>query len=360
MSSRRRRKGGRLVAAAAVLILIVLAAAVGFALRSPYGDFEPGGTFVEVAKGTSTRALASQLADAGVVRSPWYFLLARVLHPRARLQAGEYRFERAASPLVVFGRIVRGDVFFYDLTVPEGSNMFDIAALLDQLGVIRRGDFLAVAENPQLIRDLDPQAPTLEGYLFPSTYRLTHRTTALQVCRMLTGEFRKQWRLLSKPQSRPHSTVTLASLVEKETATPSERPVVASVFRNRLAKGMTLDCDPTTIYAALLERRFRGKIHRSDLQSENAYNTYRHQGLPPGPIANPGVASLKASLAPADTEYLYFVAKSDGSGHRFARTLEEHNRNVKEYRREHPGKSAESTSTEGIPRPHTARAHRRG
>jgi UPF0755 protein len=360
MRSKRGHKAPRLIAAATVVTIAGAAWLAWGALRRPYRGFETGGTFIEVARGTSTRALATQLADAGVVPSAWHFLAARALHPRTRLQAGEYRFERAASPLTVFHRIARGDVFFYDVTVPEGSNMFDIAALLEHTGAVRADDFMAVAGNPELIRDIDPRAPSLEGYLFPSTYRLTHRVTAQQICRLLTGEFRKQWRLLGAAPSKIHDAVTLASLVEKETGTPAERPVVASVFRNRLAKGMTLDCDPTTIYAAMLDKRFRGTIHRSDLLSQNAYNTYRHPGLPPGPIANPGVASLKASLAPADTDYLYFVARVDGPGHRFARTLEEHNRNVKEYRRGHAGKGAESTAAQGVSRARAAHSRRSG
>lgn len=153
---------------------------------------------------------------------------------------------------------------------------------------------------------------------------------------MMTTEFRRQWREL-QDHSGTHpvtEVVTLASLVEKETGRAEDRPLVASVYENRLRKGMTLDCDPTTIYAALLDERYRGVIHRSDLNSGNAYNTYRHAGLPPGPIANPGVASLKAALAPAQTDYLYFVAKADGSGgHQFSRTIEEHNVAVQQYRR---------------------------
>jgi len=320
------------------VIVLLLAAGAGWAyvsLRSPYQGFEQP-VIVDFPKGTSTSAIAAELAQSGVVRYGWQFLMARALSPGRRLQAGEYQFTHADTPWHVLDRIARGDVFYYELTVPEGSNLFDIAASLDQFDFLRSSDFLRAARDPALIRDLAPQAPTLEGYLFPSTYRITRTTTPQQLCQMMTDLFRKHWRELPKPD-RPvqvNDAVALASLVEKETAVPAERPVVASVYSNRLRLGMTLDCDPTTIYAAELEQRYRGAIYRSDLNSTNAYNTYRHAGLPPGPIANPGVESLKAALDPAQTDFLYFVAKPDGSGaHHFSKTQAEHNRAVQQYRR---------------------------
>jgi UPF0755 protein len=323
-----------------VVAFVVLAAVAGSLIYVSLGVAYQGFSnqvILDLPKGTSTRAIADQLADAGVIRFSWQFLLLRMLRPSARLEAGEYLFSHADTPRSIFSRIVRGDVFFYELIVPEGSNMFDIAASLARFDFLKPAAFLRAARNPSLIRDLAPDAPTLEGYLFPSTYRITRATTEQQLCVMMTGLFRKHWRELqdSQPNGAPvNDTVTLASLVEKETAVPAERPIVASVYDNRLRKGMALDCDPTTIYAALLEDRYRGVIYRSDLQSDNAYNTYKHAGLPPGPIANPGVEALKAALAPAQTDYLYFVAKADGSGgHQFSTTIDQHNVAVQEYRR---------------------------
>ncbi len=337
MTHRTFQSGGILLRVVVAMMLVgggvVLLLASTLAMA--YQGF-PSAVILDFPKGTSTSAMAAQLAEAGVIRYPWQFVLARMLHPAARLQAGEYQFTRSDTTWNVFGRIQRGDVFFYELTVPEGSNLFDIAASLKQFDFLKPEDFLRAARDPALIHDLAPQAPTLEGYLFPSTYRLTRRTTARELCQMMTDLFRKQWRQL---QSADHSldanhTVTLASLVEKETAVPGERPLIASVFANRLRAGMPLDCDPTTIYAALLEQRYHGTIYRSDLASANAYNTYQHTGLPPGPIANPGVAALKAAMAPASSDYLYFVAKADGSGgHQFSKTIDEHNRAVQSYRR---------------------------
>jgi UPF0755 protein len=184
-----------------------------------------------------------------------------------------------------------------------------------------------------MIRDLDPRAPTLEGYLFPGTYRLSRHTTPQVLCRKMTARFREVWSGLHAGAD-PHQTVTLASLVEKEAKLPEERPRIAGVFENRLRIGMKLDCDPTTIYAAMLDSRYRGTIYRSDLESLNPYNTYQHAGLPPGPIANPGLASIQAVLHPENTSALYFVLKPDGSGgHEFSDTLATHAAAVTRYHR---------------------------
>jgi UPF0755 protein len=326
------------LAALVVLLLLAAAAIAAYWLFTPYRGF-PGETFVDIEHGTSSHDLARQLADKGVVRSEWAFLLVRLMRPTATLQAGEYRFASPQNPWQVFTEIQRGETFYEELTIPEGSNIFDIAGLLQNSGMVNADDFLRVAANTDLIRDLDPQAPTLEGYLFPSTYRVNHRTTADQLCRLMTTEFRRQWKLLnassasSSQSADVHSVVTLASMIEKETGIPNERTLVAAVFLNRIKQGMPLQCDPTTVYASLLEKRYRGVIHRSDLASTNPYNTYTHAGLPPGPITNPGLASLQAALHPAEETYLYFVAKPDGSGsHHFSTTLSEHEKAVLAYR----------------------------
>jgi UPF0755 protein len=231
--------------------------------------------------------------------------------------------------------------------VPEGSNIFDIARLAEASGIMTAQDFLKAAENPMSIHDLDPAAATLEGYLFPARYRLPRSTTAAELCLLMTTQFRHQWKRLLTDQTTaqagdPHHAVTLASLVEKETALAAERPLIAGVFSNRLKLGMRLECDPTTIYAALLDRRYRGAIHRSDLESKNPYNTYQNAGLPPGPIANPGADSLAAALHPAETKYLYFVAKPSGGGHQFSTTLAEHDQAVRAYR--HATQPSKSTN----------------
>ena len=318
----------------ALVLLCLIGAAVYILinLNTRYAGFT-GETFVDLPKGTGARQMAAMLHDAGVIRHSWSFLIARALGHGATLQAGEYRFAQPASVLEVFDRVRRGDVFYYELVVPEGRNMFDIASAAARLGVFSAQQFLEAARDPAPIRDLDPQAPTLEGYLFPNTYRLGRATTPKQLCLTMTGKFREVWRGLGADAS-VHRTVTLASLVEKEGKLPDERPVIASVFARRLAIGMKLDCDPTTIYAALLAGNYRGAIHKSDLASGDPYNTYQHAGLPPGPIANPGVASIAAVLHPAATDYLYFVARADGSGgHNFSASLAAQQANVVKYRR---------------------------
>lgn len=308
-------------------------AIAGFAaLQSPYRGFQTD-VIVDIPRGSGTRQIARQLAAAGVVRSEWHFLAARLLRPGRALQAGEYQFLKPATPLDVLSRIARGDIFYLEVTFPEGSNLFDMAGILEQQHILPAKDFIAAARDPGLIKDLAPEAPTLEGYLFPATYRLTRHTTARQLTRDMTTRFRRAWKEL-EATAPVHATVTLASLVEKETAVGDERPLVAAVFKNRLDRGMKLDCDPTTIYAALLDGRYRGTIYRSDLQNRHAYNTYQNVGLPPGPIANPGMKALAAALHPAEAPHLYFVARPDGSGsHIFSSTVEAHNKAVAEYRR---------------------------
>ncbi len=316
-----------------LLLIFLLAGATGIAsLFTAYRGFSGEEVFVDIPKGTNTSGIAELLAAGHVIRTRWQFLAVRALRPGATLQAGEYRFSSADSVWEVYSRIVRGDVFYYELVVPEGNNLFDISRAVGELGFITQDAFLAAARETSIIHDLAPGVPTLEGFLFPSTYRITRQTTAEQLCQMMTDQFRHVWHELKGTGAQ--ATVTLASLVEKESAVPGERPTVASVYFNRLRLGMPLQCDPTTIYAALLENRYQGKIFRSNLTSENAYNTYVHAGLPPGPIANPGRNSLLAALHPAETDYLYFVAKADGSGsHHFSVGLAEHEKAVKEYRR---------------------------
>ena len=317
------------------LVLLLLLGCAGwfganYILSKPYRGFE-GDKLIDIERGSGSRQIAKQLTDAGVIQNEWYFLTARAMHPRTALQAGEYQFEKPASVLEVYDRLRRGDIYTFDFTVPEGSNLWDIARLLELHGVMKEGDFLKAASDPAIIADIAPEAESLEGYLFPATYRLTHKTTAKELCRMMVEQFKKQWKALGG-QGAPHPVLTLASLVEEETGVPSERAIVAGVFSNRLQKGMTLACDPTVVYAALLEGKYRGTIHKSDLERRHPYNTYLNNGLPPGPITNPGKASIDAAMHPAQTDALYFVARADGPGHVFSSTAAAHIRAVQSYR----------------------------
>jgi UPF0755 protein len=317
----------------ALFLLLCIVGGAGYVFylaNRPYQGFTDE-RFIDIAKGTSTTTLANTLEKQGVVRKSWLFLLARACSPGTKLQAGEYRFDHPSSPFEVLHKIARGDIFYLEVTIPEGQNLYDIAATVGKLKVFTEEQFLNVAKDPALIHDLDPKATSLEGYLWPDTYRVLRTTTPVQLCQTMTRRFRSQWKPLGA-EADVHETLTLASLVEREARIPSDRPLVASVFVNRLKQGIKLDCDPTTVYAALLEGRYRGTIHRSDLDSDNPYNTYKHVGLPPGPIANPGLNSIKAALSPANTKYLYFVAKPDGlGGHNFSETLAQHNAAAAQY-----------------------------
>jgi UPF0755 protein len=330
-SRKKKRSGAAVVLLSAFLLALAAAGTAGWLIRSPFGPATE--TFVEVEPGSSGARIALELETAGIIRSHFAFDLLRYWK-RGTLRAGEYRFDHPASAAEVYARIARGDVFTRTVTIPEGSNLFDIAARLEQAGFGPRGDFLAAAaRQTNLVADLDPQANSLEGYLFPDTYHLSRKATPQQVCALMVRQFRTEAAQLGLNEN-VHAVVTLASLVERETAIDTERPLVASVLENRLAAGMPLMTDPAVIYGLQLENRWRGTIYQSDLTRDTAYNTYLHKGLPPGPIANPGTRSLRAAMNPAKTDYFYFVAAdANPQGHSlFSRSLEEQNHNVAGYR----------------------------
>jgi UPF0755 protein len=315
-----------------LLLLLLAAAAAAYVVYSPYGPSSE--TFVDVAPGTGASAIAAQMERAGIVRSRYGFDLLG-LKKGGTLKAGEYRFDHPVPMPEVYARLVQGDVYTQVLTIPEGYNIFDIAAAVEAAGFGKRDVFLAAErKHTELLADLLPPGDhpaSLEGYLFPDTYRFSRHATPLQMLTAMVRRFRKESTQLGIDRAAMAQTVTLASVIEKEVGQDAERPLVAGVFVNRLARSMPLATDPTVIYAALLDNRWRGTIYASDLQSPSLYNTYRHTGLPPGPISNPGVASLRAALQPARTDYLYFV--SDAAGHtRFSVGLKEHAEQVQAYR----------------------------
>lgn len=327
------------VAAAVVVLLLAGAAWVVRDLHRPYRGYT-GRLLLEIAPGTDAPTITRLLAARGVLAHPWPFLAlygaGRLRH--RRLKAGEYLFDRPLRPLDVYRKLVLGDVYLHPVVIPEGSDRFDIARILADRMAIDPADFLQRSQQTALIRDLDPQAPSLEGYLFPDTYRFPRGVTSEKVIDTMVGRFRHvvQTHFHDEIKSAPqalHTAVTLASLVEKETPDPAERPIVAGVFTRRLAQGMLLQCDPTVIYAARLAGRAIAVIHQSDLNFDSPFNTYRYAGLPPGPIANPGESALRAAFHPADGDELYFVSNNHG-GHLFAKTLAEHQRNVARYRKE--------------------------
>ena len=316
-----------------LLLVAVLAAAgwLAYGLLLPVG---PRGQeeFVLLRPGSSARHIARDLKNAGIIRSAPAFLAWHYWRGRPTLKAGEYKFDHPATARQVYERLVAGGIYVHTVVIPEGYNLFDIANALQAAGLGSRDDFLAVARSDvALISDLDPQAPSLEGYLFPDTYEFTRTQSLHDIAAAMVRRFRQESRQIGLGADF-HQVVTMASIVEKETAVPTERPLVASVFYNRLRRNIVLATDPSVIYAALLAGRYNGVIHQSDLQSDSAYNTYRHTGLPPGPICNPGRDSLQAAMQPTSSSFLYFVSDNNGH-HRFSRTIEEHSRNVAAYRR---------------------------
>lgn len=313
-----------------VIVVILAAALLAYGLLLPAGPNQQ--KLVQLKSGSSARHIAAELKKAGVIHSQYAFLFWHYTHGHKPLKAGEYAFDHPARLRDVYDRLVRGDIYVHYVIIPEGYNIFDIAHALEDAGLGRHEEFLQVARTDvSLVRDLDPQAPTLEGYLFPDTYRFTRTQSMHDIAAVMVHRFRQAAHEIGLSQDF-HSIVTMASIVEKETGVDTERPEVASVFYNRLQRHMALATDPTVIYAALLNDRYRGTIYRSDLQYDSAYNTYKHQGLPPGPISNPGKASLLAAMHPSNTTYLYFVSDNQGH-HRFSSTIEEHARNVAAYRR---------------------------
>jgi len=315
-----------------ILIALLAAGAAGWAIFVPFGPSAE--TFVDIPPGSSSTHIGRQLESAGIVRSQFAFDLWRWMR-RGKLRAGEYRFDHPVPLTEVYARIERGDVYTVAVTVPEGASIFDVANRLEQAGISTREEFLGEQLRlVGLIADTDPQARTLEGYLFPDTYRFPRRTNASQVAAAMVHRFRTAAAEIGLKEN-VHNVVTLASLVERETALESERPLVASVFENRLAKRIPLATDPSVIYGLEVRKLWRGSIYESDLKRDTPYNTYLHPGLPPGPIANPGLPSLRAAMNPPHTDYLYFVAAGANPQGKsmFAATLEEHTRNVSGYRR---------------------------
>jgi UPF0755 protein len=336
----------RLIGWGLLLIVVVALAGGGWLymnLERSFKGYEGAEQFVEIPPGTGSASMGRRLAEAGVVRSGDVFRIAVWLRGSGRrLQAGEYRFDRPMTAAEVVDKIARGDVYVRTITFREGLTVREMAALFESAGFGTAAEFMAASRNAALIRGLDPEARDLEGYLFPDTYTLPRTTTAAQLVERMVARFQKTMtpELQAQAAARDLSVrelVTLASLVEKETGKPEERTIVAGVYTNRLRIGMGLQCDPTVIYALMLAGRYDGNIRKGDLQIDSPYNTYRYAGLPPGPIAAPGEASLQAAANPADVPYLYFVSRNDGS-HVFATTLDEHNRNVNEFQRRRPSR----------------------
>jgi UPF0755 protein len=327
-----------LLAMVALVVLAGAGAAAWFfvSVERPYRGYAGEEQFVEIPPGSGSAAMGRRLEEAGVVRSAQAFRLAvwsrGVGH---RLQAGEYRFDAPMSAKEVVDKIARGDVYLLPITFREGLTIRQMSEIFESRGFGEASAFVEAAQNAALVHDLDPAARDLEGYLFPDTYALPRRTTAEQLVERMVAGFRRA--LTDETRERAaarglsvRELVTLASLVEKETGKPEERELVSAVYSNRLRIGMGMQADPTVIYALELLGQYDGNLTRQNLRVDHPYNTYVYAGLPPGPIAAPGRASLEAAANPADVPYLFFVSRNDGS-HIFSNTYEEHRRHVQKW-----------------------------
>jgi UPF0755 protein len=317
-------------------------------LESPYAH-RAEGRVVTIAPGIGARAVINELFEAGVIQNRMPLLMYLAANPQSRtLQAGDYVFDSPTTPLQVLEKIRRGQVHTRQITIPEGSNVFDVRRILearrqdDSGGEASAGAGTsappAALRNVSLIADLDPTAKNLEGYLFPDTYSFSIRATDDDLVKRMVVRFHEVFTPAMRKRAQElgltvREAVTLASLIEKEAATDEDRPLIASVFHNRLKKGMRMECDPTFMYAAMLNGSWDGNVNNpAHRRSASPYNTYVAAGLPPGPIASPGLKSLQAALYPKETDYIYFVL-GEGGKHRFSRTDAEHQAAVADYRR---------------------------
>jgi UPF0755 protein len=289
---------------------------------------------VSFPSGSGIRKLADDLKTGGVIRSKWHFvLLTRLRGDAHHLKAGEYRFSDDMTPDVILRKIVAGEVDYRKFTLPEGYSMYQAAELLEQKGYFRREAFLEKCRDKEFLVRLGLKEGSAEGYLYPATYNLSRGGSEEQLLEQMIGQFNKAYATLQEGKGTQklsrHEIITLASMIEKEAVSADEKPIISSVFYNRLRISMPLQSDPTAVYGV---RAFSGKVSRSDILRPSPYNTYLNKGLPPGPIGNPGVDAVQAAMHPAQTDFLYFVARQDGT-HQFSRNLAEHNRAVVRYLR---------------------------
>ena len=333
----------KLLLTVTALLLAICAAAVisGYLLWSwAYRPNQPGTTseiVVTIPKGRSLKATADILRHRSIITNPTKFIVfARFKGYDKRLKAGEYLLSAGMSPAAILEIMVNGAVRLHKLTVPEGYTLYQIAALVEKAGLATQAEFINAATDPLLVRKHGLTGQTFEGYLFPDTYLFPKNISVQKIIATMVKRFRSVFTAKWEARSAQiglsvHQVVTLASIIEKETGAPGERSLISSVFHNRLKKRMRLESDPTVIYGI---KNFDGNLTRKHLATRTPYNTYKIRGLPPGPIANPGRAALEAALYPADTAYIYFVAKKDRT-HHFSTNLRAHNRAVKKYQLRH-------------------------
>ena len=322
-----------------LLVLVFLSMEIGLFLLRP-ADKSGKDQVIIIEEGLSLSAIAEKLNQRQIITNKFLFMTwVRVFGYSREIKAGEYLLSARMSPIRIMEILTRGVIITHPITIPEGYNRVQIAELLERKGLVDKQVFLSLTEEPKLIESYGLSGTSLEGYLYPDTYQFAKGLSAGSIINTMVQRFFE----IIEPYSTSlknsdlslQELITLASIVEKETGRKDERPIIASVFLNRLKKGMRLASDPTVIYGI---KDFNGNITRKNLKENTPYNTYLIRGLPPGPIACPGVDSIKAVLYPAETDYLYFVSKNDGS-HHFSKTLSEHNRAVELYQKRKKGRS---------------------
>lgn len=319
-----------------LVILLTLSAQIFLWASIPYRGYGASFAIVEIPEGTGAVRAIEILEEHGIIqRSPLALQYLRLTGRTRGLKAGEYSFTRPLTPGEVFDKLISGDVYYHRVTIPEGVRSDEVFMQFVRAGFGAEEVYREAFRDTTPIRDLDPEATDLEGYLFPDTYSLQKGTAPTAILAMMVDRFREvfepAWVAAIRERGLTvREATTLASMVEWETARPDENGSVASVFYNRLRLGMRLQCDPTVIYALAMRNAFTGNIRKEDLKIDSRYNTYRYFGLPPGPIGNPGSAALQAAVYPADTKYLYFVSMNTGR-HHFSTTLNDHNRAVWQY-----------------------------
>jgi UPF0755 protein len=322
----------------AIAIVLIMGGITAFFLQLQHYAETPANqqaadTVVTISAGQSFNMTTAALTKSHIIKHPFKFkIVARLKGYDKRLQAGEYQLSASMSPIQILQKMVNGEVKLYRLTVPEGLNLYQIADLVDKVGLATKSSFIAAATNAKFAHQQGLDAETFEGYLFPETYFFPKNTTSKTIISTMVSRFRQifnpSWQKRAQQlRFSVHQIVILASIIEKETGAPFERPLISSVFHNRLNKKMRLESDPTVIYGL---KNFDGNLKRKHLEAPTPYNTYKRSGLPAGPIANPGKDSLEAALYPADTKYVYFVSRKDQT-HQFSTNFEDHNRAVRKY-----------------------------
>ncbi len=318
----------------AITLVVLPLAGFGIFVATPAGQGKNARLF-DFSEGGSLKKLAGELESAGIISNARLFgVYARLRDADAKVKAGCYQFSDGLSPAEILRRMVAGEIFAARFSVPEGYSVYQIAELLESRHIFKKEPFLRQCFNRELLKELGIDGTSVEGYLYPATYTIPPNMDEAGLVRAMVGQFDKIYgkkfadrvRSLGVPR---RMVITIASIIEKEAIVPTERPLIASVFRNRLNAGMPLQSDPTAIYGV---RACGGKVSKQDVMRRTPYNTYLIKGLPPGPIGNPGSSAIEAAITPAASSYFYFVAKKDGT-HYFSATLEEHNRAVHRYLR---------------------------